>query len=158
MGMIFLLSSQSYEQQSIKMQLSSVVHLADMNNSLSNVKFQYGSLIVDGKRDGPASVLEFMLRKLAHITEYCVLSMCLFKAIRSTTQMSLTPAVLITISISASFAAADEIHQLFSKDRGPRPEDVYLDTVGAVMGMVAYGLLLKWKKSVPDKPYRVEIL
>lgn len=146
MGVIFMLSSQSYEQQSIKKQLTRAVERTVLSPYLSEVKFQYGTLTVDGRKDGPGGVMEFILRKLAHFTEYFLLSLCLLKALRYTTRLSVAYAVLVTILIAAGYAVTDEIHQLFAVNRGSRPQDVILDTAGALAGMLTYMALAGWKK------------
>jgi VanZ family protein len=156
MAVIFVLSSQSYEQQSIKKQLTLVVHRTNLSDYLSAIKIQYGSLTIDGDKDGPGGVLEFMLRKLAHVIEYLLLSGSLLRGVRYTTKLRLSYAMLITVLISVCFAVTDEFHQLYAIDRGPRPQDIVLDTAGVLTGILVYGLLAKRKKRRLVNTYKTE--
>ncbi|MEK3914388.1 VanZ family protein [Paenibacillus sp. FSL H7-0331] len=156
MAVIFVLSSQSYEQQTIKTQLTYVVHSTILSDYLSNIKIQYGSLTIDGNKDGPGGVLEFMIRKLAHVIEYFLLSISLLRGIRYTTKLRLPNAMIITVLLSVCFAVTDEFHQLYAIDRGPRPQDIVLDTAGVLIGILVYGLLALWKKRRLVNTYKTE--
>ncbi|NHN29935.1 VanZ family protein [Paenibacillus agricola] len=156
MAIIFILSSQSYEQQSIKKQLSLVVHRTSLGDYLSGMKFQYGSLTIDGNKDGPEGVLEFMLRKLAHYIEYFLLSVSLLRGIRFTTSLRLSTAILMTAFLSVSFAVTDEFHQQYAIHRGARPQDIILDTAGVLTGLLVYGLLAIRKKRKLVNTYKTE--
>ncbi|MCR8635912.1 VanZ family protein [Paenibacillus radicis (ex Xue et al. 2023)] len=156
MAVIFVLSSQSYEQQSIKTQLTLAVHRTILNDYLSSIQIHYGSLTIDGYKDGPGGVLEFILRKLAHVIEYFLLSITLLRGIRCTTKLRLSNAIMITVLISVSFAITDEIHQLYSIDRGSRPQDIVIDSLGVLIGILAYGLVAKRKKRRLVNTYRTE--
>ena len=82
-------------------------------------------------------ILVFM-RKCAHVTEYAILALLLWRALRS------LPAVSMKMSMSFGatllgctvFAAMDEFHQSFVKSRTPSVHDVLLDVAGALLGLL----------------------
>lgn len=82
--------------------------------------------------------IHFAMRKCAHMTEYAVLALLLWRALRSGSALcmkmsSLFGAVLLGCS---AFAASDEFHQSFVKPRTPSVRDVLLDIVGALIGLL----------------------
>lgn len=147
MTAIFLFSSQSAERQSIRKPLTEMLGSGRISTHLSRMTIHYGTLTVDGKTEGPAAVAEFFLRKLAHLTEYALLGLCLVWAIGLLTDIRLTGAIFLAVSGSAAYAALDEFHQIFVRDRGPRPQDVLLDTAGALAGVLVYAAWRKWKQA-----------
>ncbi len=78
------------------------------------------------------------VRKCAHVTEYAILALLLWRALRSIpalrtkTTMSFG-AVLLSCAL---FAASDEFHQTFVKSRTPSVRDVLLDVGGALLGLL----------------------
>jgi len=83
-------------------------------------------------------VIFVVMRKCAHVTEYAVLALLLWRAVRSLPALSMK----ISMSFSAAllgcavFAATDEFHQSFVKSRTPSVRDVVLDVAGAVLGLL----------------------
>src|SRR6266513_1621866 len=79
-----------------------------------------------------------VMRKSAHVSEYAILALLLWRALRSnptlrTTRPMLLGAVLVACIV---FAASDEFHQSFVKSRTPSIRDVMLDVAGALMGLL----------------------
>lgn len=77
-------------------------------------------------------------RKCAHVTEYAVLALLLWRALRSVPTLSpktfmVFAAVLLGCAL---FAASDEFHQMFVKSRTPSVRDVLLDVGGAFLGLL----------------------
>ena len=70
------------------------------------------------------------LRKLAHTAEYAVLGALLERALRS------PPLAFLA---GALYAVTDEIHQTFVRGRHGAPVDVAIDSVGVLLGILAYG-------------------
>ena len=83
-------------------------------------------------------IILVVIRKCAHVTEYAILALLLWRAVRS------LPALSVKMSLSfgaallgcAVFAATDEFHQSFVKSRTPSVRDVLLDVAGAVLGLL----------------------
>lgn len=74
------------------------------------------------------------IRKLAHITEYFVLTFFTYRSIRHN-QPDLAHAKLKTITFVVFAASLDEIHQRFTSFRTPSPVDVGYDCLGAVLAL-----------------------
>ena len=83
-------------------------------------------------------VIIVFIRKCMHVTEYAVLALLLWRALRSlaifrTKTLMVFGAVLLGC---ATLAASDEFHQVFVKSRTPAVRDVILDVTGAVLGLL----------------------
>ena len=68
---------------------------------------------------------DYVLRKIAHATEFAILAALLVRALRS-------PGWAVVIAIG--YAITDEIHQSFVPGRHGAPLDVAIDSVGVVVG------------------------
>ena len=80
------------------------------------------------------------VRKCAHATEYAVLALLLWRALRTLAwfkTVGLRREIVLVILLSALYASSDEFHQLFVSDREGRVQDVLLDTSGACLGVAA---------------------
>jgi VanZ family protein len=80
--------------------------------------------------DVDRGLAHFVGRKLAHFTEYALLTALWWRALR--TCLSARTAVLLAVAISIAYAATDEIHQRSVNGRHGTPMDVLIDTAGAV--------------------------
>jgi hypothetical protein len=83
-------------------------------------------------------IILVIMRKCAHVSEYAILALLLWRALRSgptlrTKLPMLFNAVLLACAV---FAASDEFHQSFVKSRTPSVGDVLLDIVGALFGLL----------------------
>ena len=78
------------------------------------------------------------IRKCAHVSEYAVLALLLWRALRSTRRLRANWASLSGLVVlgCAVFAASDEFHQSFVKSRTPSVRDVFLDISGAILGLL----------------------
>ena len=78
------------------------------------------------------------VRKCAHLSEYAVLALLLWRALRSSPALHVKIPILFGIILlgCALFAASDEFHQSFVKTRTPSVRDVLLDVTGALFGLL----------------------
>jgi VanZ family protein len=76
-----------------------------------------------------APVYDFMLRKLAHMALYAVLTVLLFRALR-THMASKTHALLLAVLVAGVYACSDEWHQTVVPGRVGSLRDVGIDTLG----------------------------
>jgi VanZ family protein len=79
-----------------------------------------------------------VVRKCAHVIEYTVLALLLWRALRSLPRFAaktLTVFALVLLGC-AVFAASDEFHQRFVRSRTPSVRDVFLDVGGALLGLL----------------------
>ena len=80
--------------------------------------------------------LHAVIRKLAHLTEYAILSALAFRALRQDEKGWSLRWAMAAIAISAAVAAGDEFHQRFVPSRSASLIDVGIDTVGASIAQV----------------------
>jgi VanZ family protein len=85
----------------------------------------------------PAQVdaLHWLVRKLAHLSEYAILAALWLRALVRDRGLSPRNAGLLALAISAAWAVLDEVHQTFVPSRGPSLADVALDTTGALIAL-----------------------
>lgn len=72
--------------------------------------------------------LDFVVKKLAHVTEYAILHFLLFRALR--TVIAPDRALFAAAVISLLYAISDEYHQTFVPLREGRIRDVFIDSIG----------------------------
>jgi hypothetical protein len=79
-----------------------------------------------------------VMRKSAHVSEYAILALLLWRALRSNPTLRTKTSMLLgeVLFVCAVFAASDEFHQSFVKSRTPSVRDVLLDTAGAALGLL----------------------
>lgn len=84
--------------------------------------------------------IHHFLRKGAHLTEYAVLALLLWRALHAANN-NLSPwswpKVGGTLLLVFLYAATDEFHQRFVPTRTPLVSDVFLDTAGGAIGLLA---------------------
>lgn len=71
---------------------------------------------------------DFILRKIAHITEYGILTFLFFRA--AVQNLSLRKSMAYAAVFSITYALADECHQLFVLGRQGSLSDVFIDSLG----------------------------
>ena len=72
-----------------------------------------------------------IIRKSAHVTEYFISGLLLFRAFRDdATEPRIWRWALLSLLITFLIAASDEFHQTFISSRTPSPIDVGIDTAG----------------------------
>ena len=77
----------------------------------------------EGDKEYYAGEIELPVRKLAHMTEYCILAICISFP-------------LYVYGLRGFFACTDEFHQSFVAGRSPAKRDVAIDSLGALFGIV----------------------
>jgi VanZ family protein len=93
-------------------------------------------LIADISPEGIAAV-QFLVRKAAHVTEYAILALLMFRALAGGRERQPWQAWLV-LGIAAAYAALDEWHQSFVASRTGSPRDVAIDVFGALLGVLIY--------------------
>ena len=92
-----------------------------------------------------SDVVHLIIRKLAHLTEFACLSALISWHLRLVNEKSVHQ-ILLAVLLAMAAALVDETIQLFTPDRGPSLVDVWIDTLGAVLGMTALQLGCHLKK------------
>lgn len=87
-------------------------------------------------------VINFITRKLGHITEYGVLFLLFNRAFEGRRPV-------LSFLLSFLYGVSDEIHQIFVPLREGAPTDVIVDSIGSILGW----LVAHWRKWIvePDE-------
>jgi len=81
--------------------------------------------------------IHFALRKIGHFTEYAILAVLLWRALRGTfTAIGKGTLTAGTFLVCAAFAASDEFHQSFVSTRTASLHDVMIDCIGAFVAVL----------------------
>jgi VanZ family protein len=94
-------------------------------------------------------LLHEFIRKCAHVFEYSVLSVLLFRAVRAPAQGWNVRWATTALLLAALFAASDEFHQGFVASRGPSVWDVLLDISAAAAVQL---VLWRWLRRCTPSP------
>jgi VanZ family protein len=94
--------------------------------------------------------IHHLLRKCAHLTEYAVLAMLLWRGVHKPSKnnpraWNWREVRLVMLAVML-YAATDEFHQRFVLNRTSLVSDVVIDTVGAAVGLLALWILGRWQK------------
>ena len=94
--------------------------------------------------------IHHLLRKSAHLTEYAVLALLLWRAVRRPVKSDPRPwswrETRLTLLLVMLYAATDEFHQQFVPTRTSLVSDVFIDTAGGAAGLLALWMIGRWRK------------
>lgn len=93
---------------------------------------------------------DFIIRKLAHLTEYFILYLLIIRSMNY--EKFKYENLYIALIYVFLYAASDEVHQAFIPNRGPAFKDVLIDTSGAIVALFAYYLCVKANHKAKVKP------
>jgi len=81
---------------------------------------------------------DFILRKIAHIAEFAILTFLLFRAISSRGGIASGrgKAIIYSLIIALFYAFSDEFHQFFVRGRQCSLRDVGIDSIGILIAFV----------------------
>lgn len=96
---------------------------------------------VTGLNSDGARVLNFIIRKLAHISVFGLLGIFLYNALKKNK-------LAIAWFLTTLYAASDEFHQSLVPNRTASVTDVLLDSGGALLAILIIKKLLKENKQV----------
>lgn len=102
----------------------------------------------------------FLIRKGAHVTEYAILAILLWRALSAARNSVATPTppgswrvAAMAWAIAATYAASDELHQMFVPSRTGHWQDVALDSCGALLGvLICYGWTRRTCRQAAESP------
>ena len=90
-----------------------------------------------------SDIFFMIIRKMAHITEYFILGILILNFIN---EFKVDKKIVISILICFILASFDELHQLFIPDRTGCLLDVFIDMIGASLGILILSLIKNHKK------------
>lgn len=122
---------------------------ADHSNSLSRgvtvrtarLLFPDFDLIDENTRETIIFELNKFVRKAAHFTVFFTMGAFVYGGAYVLSKKVLHRAVL-TIVVCSGYACFDEFHQSFIPGRAPLLTDVFIDTVGAILGAIICGVVI----------------
>ena len=134
---IFILSSETYQEQSIQSNLHRYVSEETVRNLLPDLTIHYRTSVISSKRE-PFLFVEFLFRKAAHIFTYGLLAILLYLALIPY-KLRKVSKVLIILVVVTMIAGTDEWNQSRTAFRTAAIQDVGIDFAG---GVIALGMLL----------------
>ncbi len=90
-------------------------------------------------------LVQLLVRKAAHLTEYAILAVIIWRALYYGTTFKAKMWILCAaVWIAAGLVAvSDEYHQAFVPSRGATWRDVLIDVTGAMLGLGIYSVFLR---------------
>jgi VanZ family protein len=79
---------------------------------------------------------DFLLRKIAHVVEFGILTLLLYRAIKNEGHKT-NKAIIYSFIIALFYAFTDEFHQLFVRGRHGSLKDVGIDSIGILIFSLA---------------------
>lgn len=145
MALLFISSSQTYEQQSQIGLLSKLLKNEPLKENLNGISFLYAGQEVSIQAKGYFAFVEFFIRKFAHFATYFLLGGSFFLGLLKKMNATLLTALFAWLA-STGYAAIDEFHQMLTGGRTPLFQDVMLDSCGAFVAVVLCWLVIGIKK------------
>ena len=106
----------------------------EKNNTYKNIE--------ENRQDEIFERTEKIIRKIAHFSIYALVGFLLMGLV-STFKLKEKNRILISLILGVLYATSDEIHQLFSPGRSAQITDVYIDTLGILVGIFVILLFIK---------------
>lgn len=79
------------------------------------------------------NIASFIVRKTAHVTEYMILYILIFRVV--ILYFYTKKSKIIALLCMVLYASTDEIHQLFVPGRSGMVRDVFIDSIGGIIGV-----------------------
>ncbi|MGD0920584.1 MAG: VanZ family protein [Terriglobia bacterium] len=119
-GLIFYLSTGTFGGEFTTWLLRTILNLIGVNISADQF-----------------ATLHFLVRKLAHLTEYAMFSLLLYGGLSGGKQFAWRARTgWRCVAIAAAYSLTDELHQSFVPGRGASLVDCSIDTAGAALAML----------------------
>jgi len=102
---------------------------------------------IPGLKSGSGSIsTEIFLRKSAHMIEYLVLSFLVGRLSFYCWGLSLKKSVFLSFVFCFLYAISDEFHQFFVENRAGKALDVFIDSMGILIGIILFIVVSGIKK------------
>jgi len=97
--------------------------------------------------------LDFVIKKTAHITEYAILLIFMFRSLTLTwgKKFSIDKMENLSILITQIYAISDEWHQSHIAGRTATIRDMFIDFIGVMLGITILKLINEKKKLIKIK-------
>lgn len=135
MLLLYQSSSMTYEEQSMTSAMEVLLEKQPLYDFLTNIEFVYGGQEISIQKIGYFSFIEFFIRKGAHFGSYFIIGFFWFLGLRKRINEEWLT-ILVSILLAIGYASFDELRQSFNPGRTALMADVYLDTAGALVGIL----------------------
>lgn len=146
MAIIFNFSAQPYEKQNIQPYLTDVIDLTLLEPYINWISFTYHKSEVSVAALGNSGVIEFFIRKGAHVFVFGVLCYLFYLALRKTITNKFIYQLIISFVLTFLYAGFDEFHQGFTESRTSYIGDVFLDGFGGALAIILIVIIQLVKK------------
>lgn len=102
-------------------------------NTSENLSLKITKLITQDPKK--IKIIHPIVRKMAHFTIYTVGGMLIYFLVNSC-KMKTIFKIILTLFLGILYAGTDEIHQYFISKRTAKIADVWIDSLGVVLGMI----------------------
>ncbi|KGP71741.1 VanZ family protein [Pontibacillus yanchengensis] len=147
MGVLFYSSSTPYQEQDIKPFMKSNIDVSFLEPYLQWVSFTYHHTQVSISNLGVEGLIEFFIRKGAHLFSFFLLCVLFYIAIRKTTKLKRSFQLILSFCLAVMYGILDETHQYFTPNRTPYIGDVLVDGFGALLAVVFFIILFTSRSS-----------
>ena len=108
-------------------------------------KLKQAQKLEKSKKEIILNKIEHFIRKLAHFSLYTLVGI-LIMSLMSTYKIELIKRISISLLTGVLYAISDEVHQFFVPGRGPMAQDVFLDSLGVIFGiLIVIGIIRIYK-------------
>jgi VanZ family protein len=97
-------------------------------------------------------LMHFGIRKAAHVTEFAIFSIAVFRGVRAERHGWRLDWAIWTLLIAVGYAGLDEWHQSFVPFREARFRDVLIDASGAALAQIIVWVYAMLHRGSPDWP------
>lgn len=99
---------------------------------------------------------DFLLKKTAHVVEYFIFSLLLYRALINSGIKSKKMAIIVVIS-AFIYGLTDEFHQSFTPGREPKLRDVLIDTFGSILFIYSLKNIILKNNKLKELAEKVQI-
>lgn len=142
---LFIVSSMSYQQQTIVPELRVILKDQPLYDELSKIEVEYWGRTISVETRGYFYFIEFLIRKSFHFIGFGCIGALFYLLFR---KMKVKLATLLAVLVTFILASFDEYRQTFIEGRTGIFTDVLLDTAGAVTFVFLLKLFFFIKDSV----------
>jgi len=137
-------SQQQFNQQDISPFIEQSERLVQAVQNLPPIEFSYHNRVINSHQDTVAFI-QFVIRKLAHVTIYGIFGLSLLLATRPILKNQPIRWIIVGMLVLLT-AVLDETNQLYSSGRTGCREDILLDFSGYVLFSLIYFMTCATKK------------
>ena len=102
------------------------------------------------KDENIVRIIEPIIRKIAHLSEYALGGFLIY-GFFLTFEITSKKQIIISILLGIIYAITDEIHQLFVPGRSGQVKDVYIDSLGVILGVCVLLFIVKIVQFIKSK-------